>query len=171
MRRTYRSMGLGVLTVMMMLSVGVAAAQPASPHLMVGEWDVNTDGVSIGEPAREGIYTFAADGTILVVFQARPNGTGTAESLWWGEGRWAPDGDHAIRYFLSWPTKDAGGAVTGSITFDGMLVIQADDESFAEDQGQSMATVRDRNGILVATYGANPAEQTAAFTGTRLVIG
>jgi hypothetical protein len=164
-------MGPAFVIVVMMMSAGLAVAQPASAHPVVGDWSVNTDGARAGEPGREGIYTFGADGSILVVFQARPTGFGIAEPIWWGEGVWEADGEHAVRYSLSWPTKDAGGATTGTVTFDGVLAIHDDGMTFADDQNQSLVTVRNRNGILVATYGDDPSELTAAFTGERIVVG
>ena len=91
--------------------------------------------------------------------------------MWWGEGAWEADGDNAVRYAVSWPTKDAAGATTGIVTFDGVLAIQDDGLTFAEDRSQSLVTVRNRNGIVVATYGADPTALTAAFTGDRTQVG
>ncbi|MDQ3656020.1 MAG: hypothetical protein M3457_13210, partial [Chloroflexota bacterium] len=153
MQRVYRFMGPAVVVAMIMIWAGHAAAQPVSDHLMVGHWEVSTDGASAREPVREGIFTFGVDGSILVVFQSRPTGIGTVELIWWGEGAWEADGDNAVRYTVSWPTKDAEGVVTGTLTFDGVITIQDEGLTFAEDRSQSVVTVRNRNGIVVATYG------------------
>lgn len=171
MQRMNRLMGPILVLVMMMVSVGLAAAQPASVHPMIGAWRVNTEGVRTAEAVREGIYTFGEDGSILVVFQARPTGQGTAELIWWGEGSWEGDGENAVRYTVSWPTRDAAGTTTGTATFDGALLIQDDGLTFSEDRSQTLVTVRNRNGFLVATYGADSTGLLAPFTGERVQIG
>jgi hypothetical protein len=167
----YRLMGPAFVMLVIMMSAGLAAAQPASAHPMIGDWRVNTDGVGAGEPVRAGNYAFGQDGSILVVFQARPTGQMTAELMWWGEGTWEADGEHAVRYTLSWPTKNAEGATTGTVTFDGVLAIRDDGLTFAEDRSRSLVTVRNQLGILMATYGGDPTELTAAFTGERIQVG
>ncbi len=171
MKSAYRFMGPAVVVVIIMISAGHAAAQPASEHPMVGHWEVSIDGESAREPVREGIFTFGADGSILVVFQSRPVGIGTAELIWWGEGAWEADGENVVRYSMSWPTKDAAGAMTGTVTFDGVLVIQDEGQTFADDRTKSLVTVRNRDGILVAIFGADSSEQTAAVTGERIQVG
>ncbi len=171
MQRAHRFLGSAMMVVMITFLVGQAAAQPASDHPMVGHWEVSTDGASAGEPVREGVFTFAADGSMLVVFQSRPTGIGTAEPIWWGEGAWQADGENTVRYTVSWPTKDAAGATTGAVTFDGVLTIENDGQAFADDRIRSLVIVRNQQGMLVAVFGANSSEQTAAFAGERIQVG
>jgi hypothetical protein len=175
MQRVYRSMGPAIVVAGIIMSLGVShvwAAPQASPvHAVVGDWRLSTHGDAVGEPARRGIFTFRADGSIFVIFQARLNGTGTAEPLWWGEGRWEAAGDSVVEYSMSWPTHDGAGAMTGTVTFDGRLTITEDGLGFEDDRQQSLVTMRNRHGILVASYGADGSEMTAAVTGQRIEVG
>jgi hypothetical protein len=149
----------------------VMASQESPAHPLIGSWRLSTTGASSGEPVRTGIFTFREDGSIFVVFQSRPNGIGTAEPIWWGEGRWEAEGTAAARYTMSWKTRDDPNAPNGTVTFDGALMIHSDGITFEDDRQQSMVTVRNANGILIATYGAGADELTARVTGRRIEVG
>jgi hypothetical protein len=111
---------------------------------------------------------FGADGSVLLLFPPTQVGRQGVEFVSPYMGTWEADDAQPGHFTATQLLSDAAGAFLGSVTVDGYPKVNADGQSFIDDNARVIVTIRDASGAVVQQVSGAGA---SAITGIRMAPG